>query len=468
MADNTKEIKVRVLEEGIEELEAKLAQLEGKLKDVQEEGEKTDSTLDDVGKNGGAIAILDSFTGGLATRMRDAAEATKLFNFQLKISRAAIIATGIGAFAVALGVIVAYWDDIVDYIFDANDGLKEQEKINNRITRQLERQSQLRDDASRFIDLETQEKLSRARLAGASEAELTEIQRQGLENRINALDEAAKRADEILKQSTNAEQEVYNNAVKAQEEAYKALGEARVNYSQFLLEQQIADREAEIAAYREGDVKVKPLPTTGLTPLELEELQKVEFDLLNNAQIKRNFLEDKASKARIKLAEIEAQKRIELLSISADALVAWGDVIGQQTGAGKALAIASALINTYLGISNVWAEKSETGFVGAGLAQRIAATAVVLASGLNAVKQITSVQIPNAGISSRLPASPGAGAAPQIQPPDFNIVGNTGINQLADVIREQEDRPVRAYVTTGDIRTGEELDRTIRASATIG
>ena len=86
----------------------------------------TASSFEDVTKNGGAIAILDQLTGGLASRVRDTYEATKLFNFSLKGMKKALIATGIGALVVALGLIIAYWDDIVALISGANKRLEEQ------------------------------------------------------------------------------------------------------------------------------------------------------------------------------------------------------------------------------------------------------------------------------------------------------------------------------------------------------
>jgi len=99
------------------------------LEGVDKEAKKVSDSVGGVADNGGAIAILDSLTGGLATTLKDAYEASKLFNFSLKATRGALIATGIGAFVVALGLVVAYWDEIVDFITDANKELEEQNKL---------------------------------------------------------------------------------------------------------------------------------------------------------------------------------------------------------------------------------------------------------------------------------------------------------------------------------------------------
>ena len=55
-----------------------------------------------------------------------AAIGAKLFG---KATKTALIATGIGAFVVALGTVIAYWDEIVDYISDANGELETQNSL---------------------------------------------------------------------------------------------------------------------------------------------------------------------------------------------------------------------------------------------------------------------------------------------------------------------------------------------------
>jgi hypothetical protein len=61
------------------------------------------------------------------------------------------------------------------------------------------------------------------------------------------------------------------------------------------------------------------------------------------------------------------------------------------------------------------------------------------------------------------PNSGGGGAAPQ-----FNVVGATGVNQLAGAISNREQQPVMAYVTANNVTTAQALDRNIIRSATLG
>jgi hypothetical protein len=55
------------------------------------------------------------------------------------------------------------------------------------------------------------------------------------------------------------------------------------------------------------------------------------------------------------------------------------------------------------------------------------------------------------------------GAAPQ-----FNVVGNSGVNQLANVMSTQQQTPVKAYVVPSDVTTGQSLDRNIIRNASLG
>ena len=70
-------------------------------------------------KNRDAVSAFDQVTGGAVTKARNmsksikgAAVAIKGFNASLSLTKKAILATGIGILVVALGAVVAYWDDI--------------------------------------------------------------------------------------------------------------------------------------------------------------------------------------------------------------------------------------------------------------------------------------------------------------------------------------------------------------------
>ena len=92
--------------------------------------------------------------------------------------------------------------------------------------------------------------------------------------------------------------------------------------------------------------------------------------------------------------------------------------------------------------------------------------AATITAGLVNVKKIASTEF-NGGGASGSGASGGASAsAPQStqQAPSFNVVGNSGINQLAQI----QQQPTQAYVVSGAVTSAQSLDRNRIQNATIG
>ena len=107
---------------------------------------------------------------------------------------------------------------------------------------------------------------------------------------------------------------------------------------------------------------------------------------------------------------------------------------------GVALAAAEATMN------NVSA--------GIGIASTIAATA----KGLSAMG--------GGGSPTGSAGNESAGGAPAA--PNFNVVGASSTNQLAQTISSKEQQPIKTYVVAGDISTAQSLNRNIIQSASIG
>ena len=138
-------------------------------------------------------------------------------------------------------------------------------------------------------------------------------------------------------------------------------------------------------------------------------------------------------------------------------------IVGKNSKFGKAIAIVQALQDTYAGANKALAQGGIFGFVGA---------AAVIASGIRNVKQIagTKPPPPPAGLGAR---TTGGDSTPAIStpstpslPPQFDTIGSTGTNQLAELLGNQP--PPRAFVVSGDVSTAQELDRNIVTSASLG
>jgi len=165
-------------------------------------------------------------------------------------------------------------------------------------------------------------------------------------------------------------------------------------------------------------------------------------------------IEAESKEASKKLDEEQYNAKMALLGKTSEALSSASDVIGKETGVGKSLAIASALMNTYQGIS---------AGVKLGYPQAIPAVAIASLTGFKAVKNIMSVKVPKGGGGGGNSISAGTPSAPS-----FNVVGQSGANQIAETIAGKNTQPVKAFVVGGDVTTQQSLNRGIVQNATLG
>ena len=116
----------------------------------------------------GGLKDLVEGVGTAKVVFKGAITGVKTFITALKGMKAALMATGIGALVVALGTIVAYWDDIKNFV-----GLNSQVRDLNTEVENLKRQLTEKDDEDNFI-------LRMKAAAGATKEELYELELQML------------------------------------------------------------------------------------------------------------------------------------------------------------------------------------------------------------------------------------------------------------------------------------------------
>jgi hypothetical protein len=138
---------------------------------------------------------------------------------------------------------------------------------------------------------------------------------------------------------------------------------------------------------------------------------------------------------------------------------------GKNSKIGKAFAVGQALINTYQGISAQIATKPNTPYE---IGLVIANVATVAATGFKAVKQILATNpMASSGSGSGGAVSGGGGGASSAAP-QFNLVGQSSTNQLAQTISTQQAQPIRTYVVAGDVSTQQAADRNAVQTSTFG
>lgn len=198
---------------------------------------------------------------------------------------------------------------------------------------------------------------------------------------------------------------------------------------------------------------------------QINENNKASNDLLLAQQLETNVLEIEQHREKIEakqaLDDAYLQANMDHYAKLGQTIEGFSELAGKETAAGKALAIAAATINTFVGISEVWAAKS-MGTPVLDMAVKVASTALVAASGIANVAKIVAVKVPgNSG------GGGGAPSAPYNPPAQFNMVGNSGQNQLAQTIGEAQNRPVNAYVVSGEMTSQQAIDRNRAQNSTF-
>ena len=166
--------------------------------------------------------------------------------------------------------------------------------------------------------------------------------------------------------------------------------------------------------------------------------------------------------AKKRLAELEIENKQETSYAIADIVSGLSGIIGQNTAEGKAIAIASATIDTYLAASTIFKQAAKNPITTINPAYPYLMAAPAVLSGIARVKQIASVQIPKGGggggggnmpsMSSAAPMSP---QAPQAQ--------TTNISQQS--INQMGNQAVRAYVIETDVTSNQQRVEAIKQRA---
>jgi len=195
--------------------------------------------------------------------------------------------------------------------------------------------------------------------------------------------------------------------------------------------------------------------------LEIDDIQR-QSDEIAAIEAKRQKDETDAANARIALAEAEKNAKIQSLDAVSNTLNMAADLAGRQTGVGKVLAIAAATISMFTSAQKAYESTVGIPFIGPTLAPINAGLAIAV--GLKNIAAIKKVKVPGGGGGGSAPSAPNAGG----NAPNFNVVGNSGVNQLAGVLSNKEQVPVKAYVVTSDVTSGQSVDRNTIRNASLG
>lgn len=520
------------------------------LEETNQELESMQTNMEDVSETG------DALTGGLVSQFNNVKKGIATAIRSLKTFKGVLIATGIGAFALAIGAVTAAFtsseagqnqflkitkqigvvvgnvtdimasfgsailnvgkylgakfrgdaegaaeavDGITSSFKEATDGIKNfgeetRKEIaivskladatarGDKIQRQLlvDRAKADRDRADlleKAVDREkftTQERIAFLKEASALDEEITNKEIALARIRLNVIQEENKLSGST-KEDLEAEAQLkaelitletarltkqkevtgqiiaLNNEEKAAQDKIDADNKAKQD-------KEIEEENAFFEAQREAlatneDAKTELLVTKATERYDalIEQAKKFGGDVVALEESKAEAIAEITKKNEEETGEITEQgekfKADTLLKFTALGI----GIATEGSNAAKALGIAQAIISTYVGAADV-IKTAPT------LAAKIAGVATVLATGFQQVRAIKQTNIPVLSVGGVTGAS-GSAPAPQIQPPSFNVVGASPLNQLTEAIAGQQQQPVQAYVVANDVTTAQSAQR---------
>ena len=523
-------------------------------------------------KNEDITSGLSTITGGYATDIKNlgrlfvsAGKSLKLFVAGLGTMQKALLATGFGAIVVAIGTIVANWDELNQLFGSASkeslkilenqkqstieaeaqlklteqsentlklQGKTEKEILETKIaqTNELIAQRQLQLDAEKTVNKEQQDSKSYlnqignilqnipgvggaagglfAYITGSTNEQLKQLvdgnkkaenesesvitnlinKRDGYRLKIKSInDETIKETEDAHQKELDLLQKRLQKEIDMITNANLKIGNIRRNF--FLKNLGDSQQADLIRSEYEKERLIKEIEdgqgnaaAKALAIAEVEKFYKDEQTRINTEWDKKNEDDKKKSADTIlndKIAAIDAELKIEQEKIAL--LSGFGNLMGIIAGENKDMQIAAVIVSQAASIAQIVSNTSaanarallELGpIAGAAAATRQSIQAGIsiastVAAGVKAIQQIRSAESGGGVSGGAATVSAGGGGVPSA-PPAFNVVGQGATSQLADVISNQTQQPVRAYVVSNDVTTAQGLERNIVDGATIG
>jgi hypothetical protein len=393
--------------------------------------------------------------------------------------RAAIISTGIIALVAVIGTLIYQW--------------VQEKEANEEATKELERfgeaQRKLLDQEQKIqIEREKGRKKEILQASAETQAKIREYQKELEEKKItqqefNRLlageqelmrikvaeinkkydEEEDKKAKELAdkrkaerEKQREEEEKRFNQRIenlKKELEAESAVADAALKRSRAAFDESLA----KINAREEEEKKLRE----GLFKLVNDETQSYQIrQQALDEYLKAGYISQKEySDASIALTKAEEIAKLNNIQMVSNALSGFIALAGEQTAAGKALAVAQTTIDTYVAAVRAYKSALDVPVIGTYLAPVAAASAV--AAGLANVRRILSVQVPGGGGGGGSVPS-----APNMSVPRMAATGNQVSGAGAVSLNSQPQTKV--YVVESDIRRVQNKVEVIENNARIG
>ena len=310
---------------------------------------------------------------------------------------------------------------------------KQQENALSKSTKEdLQEEAQLK---ANLINLETSKLNKQKRVT----TQLTTARR---EEQAEKDAEAKKEEDRIQKIS-----DFRNNVLKKDEELYATTEEEKL-----ALQRERAEQDLENLIGTETEKREAKLALD-------EYYDELELQLQNKIAGEKTEQDKKDKEQEKQDAQSVQDAKIGIANAGLNVL---GAIAEEGSALSKGVAVAQATMNTYQGIT---AALSATSTVPDPLGQalKVANAVSVGVMGLMNVKKILATK-PVEKTAPNISLGAGGGAP---APPSFNLVEGSADNQIANSLNDQNQQPVKAFVVTSDVTSGQEMDRNIIENSSL-
>ena len=299
---------------------------------------------------------------------------------------------------------------------------------------------------AKLIDLESQRLKKQKTLTAEITTNLREAESE--RKRIEAEKAAEEKAAQALKDAAEKER-------KAKEaQAEKELADLKKNIRDAEAVSEEEKRALEIEKVTEHYNKLIDLAKKN--NLDTNNLEKAKLDKL----------------AQFKDTEVELEKLTNdmKVKIAMDTLQLIGMIAGKGSKIGKAAALAQATISAVAGTINAFKTASDNPITTVFPPYPFIQAGIAAAAGATNIAKIKSVKVGSetGGISGSTSIGTSGGGFSAPSAPAFNIVGADTQTQLAQAIGQQTQKPVKAFVVSGDVTTAQSLDRNIIQESSLG
>lgn len=333
-----------------------------------------------------------------------------------------------------------------NYIDDINSSKLSEERKNELI------KAANRDFNQSIIDAEEDASAVRIQIEAATSQELKELSDERRERVIDNIDKI-RDAEEKLSDARSSLAINQEQLTLFEEQDADGLLDFGKKVSDFNIEQSEKQKQRikeELDANNEAIQSIKDkLATEELDAETRERLGVALSDLQLNA-VKLDNDYTKASQknvtARLAYAKAEFEGKRELLNLTGEALLAFSDLAGEETKAGKQLAIAGTIISTYTSSQKAYESQFTPIPTPTSPVRGALAAAAAFASGMARVQAILAVD-----------PSGETGPPATVEAPNFNVVGASATNQLAQTVQatlptqQQNVQPQKVEISLVDL-----------------